>query len=40
MLFQGKKILHEILARILVPVGSNSLHGIGALVLMHESGIR
>lgn len=38
MLF--RKNFHGILARILVPVGSNFLHGIGALVLMHESGIR
>ncbi len=35
-----KKGFHVILARILVPVGSNFLHSIGALVLMHESGIR
>ncbi len=31
---------HGILARIFVSVGSNFLHSIGALVLMHESGIR
>ena len=38
MLF--RKNFHGILVRILVPVGSNFLHSIGALVLMHESGIR